>query len=198
MSGVDACDGGEGLVSYSPSVTGGGAAFKARRCPPIFCENRFPPRPLARRDQDRGPDSHSANRPLSFVRDGHGHQQMEVQMNMILHTQAASRDAFPALVSGLRHEFGTGDVAGMAEHFAMSEAADLHWDSRSGERYLGTIEAFDGGEIELDRVAIIGIFNGAWFVAQCQIDGDGAVHHMVACHQFSSAWDAHEAWADAV
>lgn len=119
-------------------------------------------------------------------------------MNMILHTQAASRDAFPALVSGLRHEFGSEDVAGMAEHFALCEAADLHWDSRSGERYLGTIEAFDEGEIELDRVSVIGIFKGAWFVAECQIDGDGAVHRMVSCQQFSSAWDAHGAWADAV
>ncbi len=49
MSDALACNGGEGLVSYLPSVTGGGAAFKARGCPPIFCENRFPPRPLARR-----------------------------------------------------------------------------------------------------------------------------------------------------
>jgi hypothetical protein len=123
---------------------------------------------------------------------------MEVQMNMILHTQAASRDAFPALVSGLRHEFGTGDVAGMAEHFARSEAADLHWNSRSGERYLGTVEAFDEDQIELDRVSIIGIFNGAWFVAECQIDGDGAVNHMVSCKQFNNALEAHGAWADAV
>jgi hypothetical protein len=49
MSGVRACNGGEGLVSYLPSVTGGGAAFKARGFPPICCANRFPPRPLTRR-----------------------------------------------------------------------------------------------------------------------------------------------------
>src|SRR3546814_5082858 len=30
----------------SPSVTAGGAAIKARGYPPIFFENRFPPRPL--------------------------------------------------------------------------------------------------------------------------------------------------------
>jgi hypothetical protein len=49
MSGAFPCDSGEGLVSYLPSMTGGGAAFKARGFPPIFFENRFPPRPLARR-----------------------------------------------------------------------------------------------------------------------------------------------------
>lgn len=49
MSGALACDGGEGLVSYLPSETGGGAAFKARGFPPICCANRFPPRPLTRR-----------------------------------------------------------------------------------------------------------------------------------------------------
>jgi hypothetical protein len=30
----------------SPSVTAGAAAIKARGCPPIFFENRCPPRPL--------------------------------------------------------------------------------------------------------------------------------------------------------
>src|SRR3546814_14626509 len=30
----------------SPSMTAGGAPIKARGCPPIFFENRLPPRPL--------------------------------------------------------------------------------------------------------------------------------------------------------
>src|SRR3546814_10942923 len=38
--------GGGGARLDRPSMTAAKAALKARGCPPIFCENRFPPRPL--------------------------------------------------------------------------------------------------------------------------------------------------------
>src|SRR3546814_5179419 len=49
-----------------PSMTAGEAALKARGCPPIFFENRFPPRPL--RGAPRCSAALTAASPPVFVR----------------------------------------------------------------------------------------------------------------------------------
>jgi hypothetical protein len=43
-------------------------------------------------------------------------------------------------------------------------------------RYEGAFDDEDDENIELERVAILGVLRGAWFVATCIVDGDGAVH----------------------
>ncbi|MGF7204220.1 hypothetical protein GGQ82_003301 [Sphingobium olei] len=52
-----------------PSMTAGEMAIKARGRPPIFYENRFPPRPL-RGASLLGPDSLSATHLFNAVFDG--------------------------------------------------------------------------------------------------------------------------------
>lgn len=185
---------GRGLVSTSPSMAGGAGAFKARGCPPIFCENRFPPRPLTRRwPSSSGPDSPSATRLLDgFL--NHEDQQQEALMGMISQRCAAANDAYLALISGLETEFGTTEISGLATHFLDAEAADFHWEARQMERHLGAYESFDDDGGELESIRIIGFLNRRWFVATCIVDGDGEVQGLIKVRHFTSAWDADEAF----
>lgn len=99
-------------------------------------------------------------------------------MTMISILQTASRDAFPALLSGIEQQFGREGSVEIAGRFLEAELADFHWESRTEERHLG---AYDGeiedGE-ELERIAIVGQLRGVWYVAICIVDGNEAVHWM--------------------
>jgi hypothetical protein len=197
MSGVHACISGEGLVSYRPSVTGGGAAFKARGCPPIFCENRFPPRPLARRfAMLRGPDSSTSARLLEAVLDI-GNRFEECVMATISSISESTDRVMARLIAGLQIEFGCRAAEGLAHHFLEAEEVDFHWDARISERWLGAYQAQDDDELELDRVSIMGRLDGRWFIATCIVDGDGNAHGMLGCRDFRSESVARKAYSDA-
>lgn len=99
-------------------------------------------------------------------------------MTMISIVQAASRDAYPALIAGLQAAYGRDESVAIAAHFLGSEWADFHWESRVAERHLGGYESVEDEECELDRVAILGRLQGIWFVATCLVDGNGAVHEL--------------------
>jgi hypothetical protein len=197
MRGAGACTGGEGLVSYLPSVTGGGAAFKARGCPPIFFENRFPPRPLARRfARLRGPDSSSSTRLLGTVLDI-GNRFEECVMTTVSTISESADRVIATLIAGLQIEFGRGAAEGLAHHFLEAEEVDFHWDARVSERWLGAYESQNDEELELDRVSIMGRLDGRWFIATCIVDGDGNAHGMLGCREFRSESAARKVYCDA-
>jgi hypothetical protein len=156
-------------------MTGGAAAVKARGHPPIFCENRFPPRPLARRSAVlRGPDNRiPARLPRTVL--NHEDQLQEAFMSMIKTNNAIETNDFEA-------------------HFIATEAADYHWNARVNERYLGAYEGDCDGDIELDVVNIIGNLHGLWFVATCIIDGEGRVNDMAKVRHYSSREGAEQAY----
>jgi hypothetical protein len=175
-------------------MTGGDAAFKARGFPPIFCENRFPPRPLAGRcPASSGPDSPVATR-LRHAVLNHEDQQQEALMGMISHLSANGTQTFAALVLELEAEFGSSETAGLAAHYLDAEAADFHWEARQIERHLGAYESLDETRDDLESICIIGFLNERWFVATCIVDGDGAVQDMIRLRHFTSAWDADQAF----
>ena len=98
-------------------------------------------------------------------------------MTQISILQAASRDAYPALLAGLEAQFGREVSVEIASHYLAAELADFHWESRVAERWLGTCERDDDGEeSELERIAVVGLLQGTWFAATCLVDGDGEVH----------------------
>jgi hypothetical protein len=176
-------------------MTGGGGAFKARGHPPIFCENRFPPRPLTRRwSSPSGPDSPVVTRLFAVILN-HEDQQQEALMGMISHLSASGTNTFAALVLNLEAEFGSSETTGLASHYVDAEAADFHWDARQMERHLGGFEGENECGGELESIRIIGFLNERWFVATCIVDGDGAVHDMIRLRHFTSAWDADEAFS---
>jgi hypothetical protein len=197
MSGSIPCDGGEGLVSYLPSMTGGGAAFKARGFPPIFFENRFPPRPLARRFAwASGPDSYATTHLLICVLD-FGNRFEECVMTTISSISECTDRVMATLIAGLQIEFGCRAAEGLAHHFLEAEEVDFHWDARVSERWLGAYEAQDDDELELDRVSIMGRLDGRWFIATCIVDGDGNAHGMLGCRDFRSESAARKVYSDA-
>ncbi|MCW3835042.1 hypothetical protein ACFQ1E_01710 [Sphingomonas canadensis] len=103
-----------------------------------------------------------------------------------------------ALVSGLEIEFGREVGEALARRFLDAEEADFHWDARVSERWLGSYDRGDcEEEIELDRVAIFGRFDGEWFVAVCIVDGDGCPHGLMGLRTFRSERAARRAYADA-
>jgi hypothetical protein len=110
---------------------------------------------------------------------------------MGIHHQVEAKDrVVAALVSGLAQEFGQGAAAGLAERFLDAEAVDFHWNARSRERWLGAYESLDEEDIELDRVAIMGLLGDAWFVAICIVDGEGKPHAISGCRTFGQRLDA--------
>lgn len=118
-------------------------------------------------------------------------------MTMISIIETASRDAYPALIVGLEAEFGRNGIVEIATLFLEAELADFHWQSRIAERHLGAYESLDGDDIELDRIAIIGVLGGAWFTATCIIDGDGEVHSMRDLRLMKNACNAELAFVAA-
>jgi hypothetical protein len=110
---------------------------------------------------------------------------------MGIHHQIGGTDrVVAALVSGLAQEFGSGAATALAERFLDAEAVDFHWNARSRERWLGAYESLDEEDVELDRIAIMGLLRGAWFVAVCIVDGEGQPHAMSGCRTFGRRLDA--------
>ena len=101
-----------------------------------------------------------------------------------------------ALVAGLELEFGRGAAEVLAARFIAAEEADFVWDARCEERWLGCYEAQEDDGFELDRVAIVGRFEGRWFVAVCIVDGDGMAHGMLGKRTFGTRKAALAALAD--
>lgn len=117
-------------------------------------------------------------------------------MTMITILQTQSRDAYPALIAGLEAQYGREGSVEIACRFLDAELADFHWQSRMMERHLGRYEgAIDEAEgLELERVAILGVLKGAWFVATCIVDGDGAVHDIMGLRLVNGEAQAREAF----
>lgn len=111
-------------------------------------------------------------------------------------SDAADR-VMAALVSGLEIEFGRQAGAALAERFLDAEEADFLWDARVEERWLGGYLGGEDGEIELDRVRILGWMDGRWFVAVMLVDGDGDAHGVLGKRSFGRAKQARRAFADA-
>lgn len=102
-----------------------------------------------------------------------------------------------ALVEGLEREFGSAAGAALAERFLRAEAADFHWEARLSERWLGSYESLDEEGGELDRVAICGQLDGAWFAAICLVDGEGRPHGLMARRAMRTVSAARKALAHA-
>ncbi|WP_066664269.1 MULTISPECIES: hypothetical protein [unclassified Sphingomonas] len=118
-------------------------------------------------------------------------------MTMITILQTQSRDAYPALIAGLEAQYGREGSVEIACRFLDAELADFHWQSRTMERHLGRYEGAIDEEaegLELDRIAILGVLKGAWFVATCIVDGDGAVHEIMALRLVNGEAQAREAF----
>lgn len=91
----------------------------------------------------------------------------------------------------------TGGGKALAHRFLEAEEADIRWDARLEERWLGTYESVDDEDVELDRMACLGRLNGKWFCATMLVDGDGGPHGMVGCRTFASLARARDAMLDA-
>lgn len=118
-------------------------------------------------------------------------------MTMISILQVETRDAYPALVAGLEAQYGREGGVEIAAQFLQAELADFHWQSRMMERHLGRYEdEIDERDesLELERIAILGVLKGAWFVATCIVDGDGAVHDLQRLRVMKCGEEAHEAF----
>ncbi|PZQ50013.1 MAG: hypothetical protein DI555_23390 [Novosphingobium pentaromativorans] len=107
------------------------------------------------------------------------------------------------LAAGLEIEFGRGAGEALAARFVAAEEADFVWEARLCERWLGALECGcecpgdDAAceEIELDRVAIVGCLDGAWFAAVSIVDGEGRTHGLMARRACASEGSAREAYA---
>ena len=118
-------------------------------------------------------------------------------MTMIAIVQTQSRDAYPALIAGLEAQYGREGSVEIACRFLDAELADFHWQSRMMERHLGRYEGAsddDDAGLELERIAILGVLRGAWFVATCIVDGDGAVHDILGLRLMESESQACDAF----
>lgn len=115
----------------------------------------------------------------------------------------AAERVLAKLVAGLEIEFGHGAGEALATRFLEAEEVDFVWEARVCERWLGALEC-DGecgggrkeiGEIELDRVAIVGCLDGGWYAAVSIVDGDGQAHGLMARRACASEGMAREAYA---
>ena len=113
------------------------------------------------------------------------------------HIGAASDRILAALVSGLEMEFGRGAGAALAQRFLEAEEVDFHWDARCDERWIGAYESLDDDDIELDRIAIWGKFQGEFFTAIMIVDGDGLAQGMMGRRSFEAEGEALKAYAAA-
>lgn len=115
-------------------------------------------------------------------------------MTMFQPVSGASDRVMAALVAGLELEFGRGAAEALAGRFIAAEECDFTWDARIEERWLGAYQSLEDGDIELDRVAILGRLDGRWIVAVCIVDGDGSAHGMIGRRSFSKAQAARKAF----
>ena len=102
-------------------------------------------------------------------------------MTMIQSVGSASNPVIATLIAGLESEFGRGASEGLAQHFLSAEAVDFRWEGRVAERWLGAYEGADDDGFWLDRIAIFGQLDGAWYHAVMIVDGEGQAHGMIGC-----------------
>lgn len=117
-------------------------------------------------------------------------------MGVIQSIGVASDRVFSSLVSGLEVEFGRGAGAALARRFLEAEAVDFHWEARLQERWIGAYASIDEVDVELDRVAILGLLDGEYFLATMIVDGDGIAHGMMGRRAFANEKAARGAFTD--
>jgi hypothetical protein len=176
-----------------PSLAGGGPALKAHGCPQFSAKIGSPLAAVRRSAPLRVPDSRSAaRRRMDVLVSKAGHRKDDIS-DTAQSIGAGSIDAISALIAGLESEFGRAAGAGLADRFLAAEDMDFHWDMRRFERILGRYHSVDEEEFDLDRVAIVGLLDGAWFTATIIVDGDGNANGMIARRSFRSEEAAIEA-----
>ena len=106
----------------------------------------------------------------------------------------ASDRVMAALVAGLQIEFGRGVGEALAHRFLEAEESDFHWDARVEERWISRYESDGDDDFELDRIEILGMLDGKWFVAMMIVDGDGNAHGMLGYRSFASERTARKAY----
>jgi len=116
-------------------------------------------------------------------------------MGVLEPVSVASDRVMATLVAGLELEFGRGAAEGLAKRFLEAEECDFSWEARVEERWLGACGMAEEGDIELDRIAILGLLEGRWFVATCIVDGDEMPHGMIGRRLFTTREDAADAFA---
>lgn len=117
-------------------------------------------------------------------------------MTMFQPIAGASDRVMAALVAGLEREFGTCAASALAARFVAAEEADFVWEARDRERWLGSYEApGDEEDFALDRVVVMGRFEGRWMVAVCIVDGEGMAHGLLGKRGFDREDEAQEAFA---
>jgi hypothetical protein len=100
-------------------------------------------------------------------------------MTMVQAIDTGSDRVVAHLVAGLEAQFGRGAGRALAQRFLEAEEGDYLWEARSGERWLGQWLGMECADIDLDRVAIIGRWDGRWFVAVLLVDGQGDAHGLI-------------------
>jgi len=113
-------------------------------------------------------------------------------MTMFQPIGSAADRVMAVLSAGLAIEFGQAAGEALAQRFLAAERPEFHWDARIEERWIGRYEAPDEEDFELDRVAIFGQLDGAWFAAVCIVDGNGMAHGMTGYRVVLDRWDAIE------
>jgi hypothetical protein len=163
-----------------PRLLAAEAALEAHECPPIFCEDRLPPRPL------RGPDCRFPTRLRTTVlneesgNEGDDHDHVSIRFG-----QRRSRDRIAG--SGPECEFGRGVGEALAHRFLEAEETDFLREARVQERWIGVYESIDADEIDRDRVSIFGRLDGKWFVAMMIVDRDGHAYGMIGKRELGGA-----------
>ncbi len=102
------------------------------------------------------------------------------------------------LVRGLAGTVGAAAASVLAARFLEAEEADVLWDARLAERWIGRYESLDGnGDADLDRLAIIGKCGDDWFVAIVIVDGEGHPDGLIGRRSFSDFSEARRAFNEA-
>jgi hypothetical protein len=122
-------------------------------------------------------------------------------MTIISDISGGSGDVYARLVEGLKLEFGSSDIAALAERIFEAEKADFHWQARVRERYLGQHFALDFGDEDagedVSRIAILSSLAGRWHAGICLVDGDGCALELLWLRSFDRYEDAAETFARA-
>jgi len=116
---------------------------------------------------------------------------MTVQVNI----GVAAQQVLAKLVAGLEIEFGHGAGEALARRFLDAEESDFVWDARVCERWLGALDSEDDFGLELDRIAVVGCMDGAWYAAVSIVDGDGQAQGLMARRECASEGEAREFYA---
>ena len=102
------------------------------------------------------------------------------------------------LVRGLSGTVGAAAATVLAARFLEAEEADVLWEARLAERWIGRYESLDGDpEADLDRLAIIGKCGADWFVAIVIVDGEGHPDGLIGRRSFSDFSKARRAFNEA-